>query len=269
MARHLSFRLGLLSIFVAAHLSMSVNALSQSADLALTRSEEADLDSLALHTAQKIRQAKLEEKEPHVLVIDFFRSSQGNSSRLGTLLADRFSESLSAYSAGLKVLDRNTLKDHLTKEWTTLEDLESNDICLRIGRQLGATGVILGTLYEENGQISLTIHLEGFGPVANKTDAFEVMDERVRFPRVKRCTPRYSNPVPSIPAQPMTSRRSQAYSGPVSRASHPLFAFIVHNQITQTRLGSPNFKEPCACLSLSPPKEKPHLYLSRKERPLA
>jgi TonB family protein len=223
MARHLSFRLGLLSIFVAAHLSMSVNALSQSADLALTRSEEADLDSLALHTAQKIRQAQLEEKEPHVLVIDFFRSSQGNSSRLGTLLADRFSESLSTYSAGLKVLDRNTLKDHLTKEWTTLEDLKSNDICLRIGRQLGATGVILGTLYEENGQISLTIHLEGFGPVANKTDAFKVMDERVRFPTREEMHatlfqpgPKYTRSADDIPAEPGVFRAGlQGVTSPV------------------------------------------------------
>src|SRR5216117_2144139 len=149
MARHSSFRLGLLPIFVAAHLAMPVSALSQSSGLALTRSEEADLDSLASHTAQRIRQAKLEEIEPHVLVIDFFRSSPGSSSRLGTLLSDYFSESLSAYSAGLKILDRNVLEDYLIKEWTTLEDLKSGDVCLLIGRQLGATGVILGTLYEE------------------------------------------------------------------------------------------------------------------------
>src|SRR5260370_25122530 len=202
MARHLSFRLGLLSILVAAHLYMPVNALSQSTDLALTRLEEADLDSLASHAAQKILQAKLEEIEPHVLVIDFFRSSPGNSSRLGTLLADRFSESLSAYSAGLKVLDRYTLKDHLTKEWTTLEDLKSNDICLRIGRPLGATGVIMGTLYEENGQISLTIHLEGFGPVTNKADVFEPTAERVRFPTHEAVQPILLHPHPANAPNP-------------------------------------------------------------------
>jgi len=38
---------------------------------------------------------------------------------------------------------------------------------------MGATGVILGTLYEENGQISLTVHLEGFGPVAKEADIFQ------------------------------------------------------------------------------------------------
>src|SRR5438034_11848648 len=102
MARHSSFRLGLLPIIVAAHLAMPVSALSQSSGLALTRSKEADLDFLASHTAQRVRQEKLEEIEPRVLVIDFFRSSPGSSSRLSTLLSDCYCESLSTYSAGLK-----------------------------------------------------------------------------------------------------------------------------------------------------------------------
>jgi hypothetical protein len=106
----------------------------------LTRLGEGYLDSLASHAAQKIREANLEEREPKVLVIDFFRSSPGNSSRLGTLLADRFSESLTAYTTGLNILDRKILKNYLTTNWTTLEDLQSRDVCLRIGRQIGATG---------------------------------------------------------------------------------------------------------------------------------
>jgi protein TonB len=213
MLRHTSFRVGLSSLLVAGHLFMPVSALSQSPGLTLTRSEEGELDSLALHAAQKIRQANLEEKEPKVLVIDFFRSSPGNSSRLGTLLADRFSESLSVYSAGLKILDRELLKDYLTQNWTMLEDLRSIEACLQIGRQMGATGVILGTLYEENGQISLTMHLEGFGPVANKTDVFEATDERARFPITEEMHallfqrgPNYARKADDIPAEPDVER---------------------------------------------------------------
>ncbi len=108
----------------------------------------------------------------------------------------------------MEVLDRNALKDYLTKEWTTLEDLKSNDVCLRIGRQLGATGVILGTLYEENGQVSLTIHLEGLGPVT-KTDVFEPTDQRVRFPTSEEMHamllqpgPNYARKPDDIPAEP-------------------------------------------------------------------
>src|SRR6267154_304274 len=182
MVRHTDFRIVLGLFFLFPFLFLPVTACCQSRDSVLTRLGERYRDSLASHAAQKIREANIEERKPKVLVIDFFRSSSGNSSQLGTLFADRFSESLTAYSAGLSILDRKILKDYLTTNWTTLEDLQSHDVCLRIGRQLGATGVILGTLYEENGQISLTVHLEGFGPVAKEADIFQVTDERARFP---------------------------------------------------------------------------------------
>lgn len=137
---------------------------SQSPNLQLTRVDQAALDSLALKAAQRIRSANLDEKEPKVVVFDFFRNAPGNYPRLGTLLANRFAESLGAFATGFKVLDREVLKDYLIENWTTLEDLQSSDVCFRIGRQLGATVVILGTLHEENGQLSLTTNLEGFGP---------------------------------------------------------------------------------------------------------
>src|SRR2546427_4577673 len=209
MARHTGFRLALGLLFVVSLLFLPVIACCQSRDSVLTRLGEAHLDSLASQAAQKIREANLEERKPKVLVIDFFRSSSGNSSQLGTLLADRFSESLTAYSAGLSVLDRKILKDYLTTNWTTLEDLQSHDVCLRIGRQLGATGVILGTLYEENGQISLTVHLEGFGPVAKKADIFQATDETARFPVTEEMhamlfepSPNYACKADDIPEEP-------------------------------------------------------------------
>src|SRR5437879_12383453 len=106
MARHTGFRLALGLLFVVLLLFLPVIACCQSRDSVLTRLGEAHLDSLAFRAAQEIREANLEEREPKVLVIDFFRSSPGNSSRLGTLLADRFSEWLAAYSAGFTTLDR-------------------------------------------------------------------------------------------------------------------------------------------------------------------
>src|SRR5438445_416933 len=209
MARHTGFRLALGLLFVVSLLFLPVIACCQSRDSVLTRLGEAHLDSLASQAAQEIRKANLQEREPKVLVIDFFRSSPGNSSRLGTLLADRFSEWLTAYSAGLNILDRKILKDYLTTNWTTLEDLRSRDVCLWIGRQMGATGVILGTLYEENGQISLTVHLEGFGPVAKEEDIFQVTDETARFPVTEEMHamffepgPNYARKAHDIPEEP-------------------------------------------------------------------
>jgi len=209
MVRHTGFKIVLGLFFVFPSLFLPATACCQSRDSVLTRLGEGYLDSLASHAAQRIREANLEEREPKVLVIDFFRSSPGHSSRLGTLLADRFSESLTAYSAGLSILDRKILKDYLTTNWTTLEDLQSRDVCLRIGRQMGATGVILGTLYEENGQISLTVHLEGFGPVAKEADIFQVTDERARFPVTEEMHamlfepgPNYARTADDIPEEP-------------------------------------------------------------------
>ena len=209
MVRRTGFRLALGLVLVVRMLFLPVTACCQSRDSVLTQLDETYLDSLASRAVQRIRRANLEEKEPKVLVIDFFRGSPGNSSRLGTSLADRFSESLTAYSAGLNILDRKILKDYLTTNWTTLEDLQSRDVCLRIGRQMGATGVILGTLYEENGQVSLTVHLEGFGPVAKEEDIFQVTDERARFPVTEEMHamlfepgPNYARKADDIPEEP-------------------------------------------------------------------
>jgi TonB family protein len=186
MGRHFTFAnsrhlLALLVLLLRALLA-APDAECQSSDPLINRSLQAKLDLLASHAAQRIREAKLDEPEPKVLVIDFFRNSAGSSSELGTLLADRFSDTLAGYSTGLKVLDRRALKEYLINEWTTLEDLQTQSVCLRVGRQLGGTGVILGTLDEDNGYIRLTMHLEGFGRVPKDADPMNVYDESVRFP---------------------------------------------------------------------------------------
>jgi TonB family protein len=113
----------------------------------------------------------------------------------------------------LHILDRSILKDYLATNWTTLNDLESADVCLRIGRQLGATGVILGTLDEENGQISLTIQIEGFGPVVKEADLFKVPDGRARFLSTEELQamlfapgPNYARKADEIPEEPGISK---------------------------------------------------------------
>jgi hypothetical protein len=95
----------------------------------LANADKARIDLAALHVAQSIQEVKLSETKPKVLVIDFFRDSVGNSSLLGTLLADRFSESLSNFSRGPQVLNRKILKDYMTKEWMEVSELRSNKQC--------------------------------------------------------------------------------------------------------------------------------------------
>ena len=169
------------SVLVFLLASFPVNSDCQSLDLLLNKSDKANLDLAASHVAQKIQEGKLAEGKPTVLVIDFYRGSAGTSSLLGSQLADRFSDSLSDFSGALRVLDRNVLKSFLTREWATLESLQSNGVCLGIGREVGATGVITGKVFEESGFIALRIHLVGLGPAGKDDDIISDSDENVRL----------------------------------------------------------------------------------------
>ena len=169
------------SVLVFLLASFPVNSDCQSLDLLLNKSDKANLDLAASHVAQKIQEGKLAEGKPTVLVIDFYRGSAGTSSLLGSQLADRFSDSLSDFSGALRVLDRNVLKSFLTREWATLESLQSNGVCLGIGREVGATGVITGKVFEESGFIALRIHLVGLGPAGKDDDINSDSDENVRL----------------------------------------------------------------------------------------
>jgi TonB family protein len=168
--------LGIL-LFAAIFTCLTSSAHCQSLDPGLNETDKAHLDLLALHTTQKIIDADRTEKVPRVLVIDFFLGSPGVSSSLGTLLADRFSDSLGNSSKKIKVLDRKDLAEYLTNNWTTLEDLSNFNGSLLIGRELGATGIVLGSLYEQNGAIALRIHLSGFGPSKESKSEFGDQDE--------------------------------------------------------------------------------------------
>lgn len=156
---------------------LATNARCQSLDSLLNDTDKANLDLLASHTAQKIINADRTEPKPRVLVVDFFLGSPGVSSSLGTLLADHFSESLSTSSRKIKIIDRKSFTEYLTKNWTTLENLKNFPGCLLIGRELGATGIVLGSVYEQNNQIALKIHLSGFGPSDETKSAFGDQDE--------------------------------------------------------------------------------------------
>jgi TonB family protein len=173
----------ILGIFLFAVLfdCLATNARCQSLDSILNDSDKANLETSAAHTAQKIINADRTEKEPRVLVIDFFLGSPGTSSNLGSLLTDRFAVALQNSSGRIRVLDRKLLGNYLTNNWTTLEDLRDSKICLRVGRALGATGVVLGTVYEENGLIALKIHLAGFGQSEEQDNGFSEQDEFARL----------------------------------------------------------------------------------------
>ncbi len=197
------------SVLVVLLASLPASSDCQSLDLLLNKSDKSNLDLAALHVAQKIQETKLAEGQPTVLVIDFYRGSAGTSSLLGSQVADRFSASLTDFARGFRVLDRNVLKSFLSREWTTLESLQSNGVCLGIGREVGATGVITGKVFEENGFIALRIHLVGFGPAGKDDDVFSDHDENARLTETEQLRDRlyqrghdYSRGPDQIPEEP-------------------------------------------------------------------
>jgi hypothetical protein len=119
---------------------------AQCLDCILNVDDKANLETLAQHAANRIDHADREQPLETVLVVDFVRGSLGTSSRLGSLLADRFAEPLASATGVSKILDRRVLATYLTDHWSTLEDLRTNKACLYIGRSLGATGVVLGKI---------------------------------------------------------------------------------------------------------------------------
>ncbi len=195
-------------------------ARAQSLDSILSNSDNASLDQLAAHTAQKIINADRTEKEPRVLVIDFFLGSPGVSSSLGTMLADRFAQSLGGASKRIKVVDRKRFAEYLTENWTTLEDLKNFRAPLLIGRELGATGIVLGSVYEQNGQIALKIHLVGFGRSDDTKDEFSDKDEIAWLTATEQVKellaqrgPNYSRKPEMLPEEPGVLRAGVNGSG--------------------------------------------------------
>jgi hypothetical protein len=76
MSWNYDFRFALALAFIVNLLFLPQTVHCQSHGSVLTQLDQAQLDSLASHTVQKIREASLQGKEPKVLVIDFFRSAQ-------------------------------------------------------------------------------------------------------------------------------------------------------------------------------------------------
>jgi TonB family protein len=80
---------------------------------------------------------------------------------------------------------------------------------LQLGRDLGATGVVTGGLFEENGQVVLKIHTEGFRPLKKDPDSFNDTTEYVRLTVTRELKdmlfqdgPNYAHDPDKIPEEP-------------------------------------------------------------------
>jgi len=144
---------------------LSVPAAAQDSAFRLAPDAEAQMDSLASRVAGQIRQSKIDPENTKVFVFDFSNAVDKEFSKLGRLLADRFSTALRNQADGFVVLDRQLLTGYLQDNWIDQKAIQSNGIALALARSMGATAVVRGELQEDPGhQLLLTLRLEGFGP---------------------------------------------------------------------------------------------------------
>ena len=156
---------GLLWTAVLAGNLLSVSAAAQDSASRLAPRAEAQMDSLGSRVAGQIRQSKIDPENTKVFVFDFSNAADKEFSKLGRLLADRFSTALRNQADGFVVLDRQLLTAYLKDNWIDQKEIQSNGIALALARSMGATGVVRGDLEEDpDHQFLLTLRLEGFGP---------------------------------------------------------------------------------------------------------
>jgi hypothetical protein len=90
-----------------------------------------------------------------------------------------------------------------------VSELRSNKQCLELGREFGATGVIIGLLSQNGDSVDLTIHLAGFGPAARKSEIFAAIVEIAHFPKAEQLVELIAKPArnftrnfDAIPSEP-------------------------------------------------------------------
>jgi TonB family protein len=189
----------LLTAMLAANLS-SIPAAAQDSASRLAPDAQAQMDSLASRVAGQIRKSKIDPENTKVFVFDFSNAVDQEFSKLGRLLADRFSTALLNQADGFVVLDRQLLTAYLKDNWIDQKEIQSNGIALALARSMGATGVVRGDLAEDpDHQLLLTLRLEGFGPAWSAGSLLPLTGEIAAL--LKEPLPTFTRASP-IPAEP-------------------------------------------------------------------
>jgi len=155
---------GALIIGLLACSFLSAPAAAQDPPPALPHTAQVQMDSLASHVAEQIRHSKIDPALPKIFVIDFSNAGDKQFSKLGSVLADDFAQSLSGFASGFQVEDRGAFSAYLKENWMGLDDLQSEAVCLTLARSLGGSGVVKGTIETEgNQQVRISLRLDGLG----------------------------------------------------------------------------------------------------------
>jgi TonB family protein len=192
--------LGLLLTAVLCCNLLSVSAAAQDSASRLAPNAETQMDSLASRVAGQIRQSKIDPENTKVFVFDFSNAIDKEFSKLGRVLADRFSTALRNQEDGFVVLDRQLLTAYLKDNWIDQKAIQSNGIALALARSMGATAVVRGDLQEEpDHQLLLTLRLEGFGPAWSAGSLLTLTGEMQVLFKEPLSTFMRTSPIPAEP----------------------------------------------------------------------
>ncbi|MGB2645171.1 MAG: energy transducer TonB [Candidatus Acidiferrum sp.] len=166
-------RASVLATMVAAGFLSSASAAPQDSAPTLPQAAKAKLDAMASRMADQIRQSKIDPALPKIFVIDFSNANDNQFTKLGSMLADDFAESLSSFASGFQVEDRKEFSEYLKENWMGLDDLQSEAVCLTLARSMGGAGVVRGTIEKDvNQQLRVSLRTDGLG--AAWTDAVQL-----------------------------------------------------------------------------------------------
>jgi TonB family protein len=133
----------------------------QELHLDLPESEQAKIDVLSAQAGEIISSNRTKFLRPKILVMDFSTQFTQDTSKLGVLLADCVARSLASRPIDFDVVDRARLSAYFLAQRMDSEEILDEDLGLDVAGELGASGVIRGSLLQEpDGRIKVRIQYQ-------------------------------------------------------------------------------------------------------------
>ncbi|MGB2623761.1 MAG: energy transducer TonB [Candidatus Acidiferrum sp.] len=193
--------LGLLVIAVVACSLLGTPAAAQDPPPALPPAAQAQLDSLASRVAAQVRASKIDPALPKVFVMDFSDASGARFSKLGSLLADNFADSLTAFASGFQVENRRSFSAYLKENWMGPDDLRDEAVCLTLARSMGGAGIVRGTIETDaNQKLRVSVNIDGIGPAWTADAQFPLTSELQNL--LKQPATSFARSPESVPSEP-------------------------------------------------------------------
>jgi len=146
-----------------------------------------EIRALADRVLQEANKADCKPGNCRILVADFVFPT-GATSQLGMQIADEFSKELASQQSAIQIIERSRLRAYLEQQ-SIPSTLLNNEKAMRwLGKQLGATAVLVGTTEDEGDSVRVQVNLrscekekagpvEGFTfPYAGSKDPFTALD---------------------------------------------------------------------------------------------